>query len=541
MTTNLNRQSILISNVNIPPRMRKDLGDIDSLAESIRQHSLIQPIVLSPDHILVAGERRLRAHQHLGLQRIDFVYVQEMQQDEREELEFEENYWRKAMTWQEECLGILGIYQKKKMRGALEGWSWGNREAAHMFNMALGTVNYVIAVAQRLKRELSLPVEQRKYHNYSSPAEAYRLGILGEEEARLAAELALRAKAAIIDSPQAFVVKGVSRYVPELPPLDQRVICVVCNGTKNNCEHCRDTGISWSPTSDHASQIFMQPLEEGTEIVSKVTKEELLSLQVIPLNIVEEMLSEEKRTIYLSKSVIQVDCITFMNDPSNAGRFDHIITDPPYGIDMGMLDQTRGAMIDLDKVKAEHDVLENEQLLCNFFAAAFKCTKEKAFVLTCCDIMQWQLMYDAATSAGFAVQRWPFIWKKVNQGVGNSMAMYNTTKDFEIVMLCRKPTTTFINKLSSSFIEAGNTEVTRLTGHPFAKPFELTRLLCNAVSMEGQTILEPFAGRGSMAIEMLKMKRNVVALEKQTEHFNALLENVKTQYYLKLNPQFIFK
>jgi ParB-like chromosome segregation protein Spo0J len=60
-----NTQLVSIGAIRIPPRHRKDVGDLRPLAESIRAHGLLHPIVLTPDFELVAGERRLRAVQHV--------------------------------------------------------------------------------------------------------------------------------------------------------------------------------------------------------------------------------------------------------------------------------------------------------------------------------------------------------------------------------------------------------------------------------------------------------------------------------------------
>jgi ParB family chromosome partitioning protein len=51
----------LISEIKIGTRHRKDMGDLDGLAESMRLCGLIQPVAIRPDNVLVAGERRIRA------------------------------------------------------------------------------------------------------------------------------------------------------------------------------------------------------------------------------------------------------------------------------------------------------------------------------------------------------------------------------------------------------------------------------------------------------------------------------------------------
>ena len=55
-----------IAGIRIGQRHRKDLGDLDSLARSIAEIGLLHPVVVRPDGLLVAGERRLRAAQLLG-------------------------------------------------------------------------------------------------------------------------------------------------------------------------------------------------------------------------------------------------------------------------------------------------------------------------------------------------------------------------------------------------------------------------------------------------------------------------------------------
>jgi DNA modification methylase/ParB-like chromosome segregation protein Spo0J len=54
-------KDIKIKNIKIGERHRKDMGDLTSLAESIRQEGLLQPIGVTDRMEIVFGERRLRA------------------------------------------------------------------------------------------------------------------------------------------------------------------------------------------------------------------------------------------------------------------------------------------------------------------------------------------------------------------------------------------------------------------------------------------------------------------------------------------------
>lgn len=91
-----------IDSIIVDERQRKDLGDISSLADSIRRLGLIHPILLDRENRLVAGNRRLLACKSLGWTAISFQYYDEADPLQRELVETEENTKRKDMTWQEQ-------------------------------------------------------------------------------------------------------------------------------------------------------------------------------------------------------------------------------------------------------------------------------------------------------------------------------------------------------------------------------------------------------------------------------------------------------
>ena len=55
-----------IEDIAVGTRHRRDMGDIDALAASIRDVGLLHPIVVQPDGMLIAGARRLEACKALG-------------------------------------------------------------------------------------------------------------------------------------------------------------------------------------------------------------------------------------------------------------------------------------------------------------------------------------------------------------------------------------------------------------------------------------------------------------------------------------------
>ena len=82
--------------IRVGERARSDLGDVGSLAESIEQHGLLHPIVITETGELIAGVRRLEAFRLLGRTEIPTRVVD----IERQALgEQAENIDRKESAW----------------------------------------------------------------------------------------------------------------------------------------------------------------------------------------------------------------------------------------------------------------------------------------------------------------------------------------------------------------------------------------------------------------------------------------------------------
>lgn len=90
-----------ISEIKVKHRVRKDLGDIDSLKDSLRRYGLLNPITLDSKYRLIAGERRLEAAKALGWTNINAVIINNLTPLSKLELELEENNQRKEFTDEE--------------------------------------------------------------------------------------------------------------------------------------------------------------------------------------------------------------------------------------------------------------------------------------------------------------------------------------------------------------------------------------------------------------------------------------------------------
>lgn len=90
---------INIEDIKITDRIRKDFGNIQELADDIKQNGLINPPVVTPDNYeLIAGERRVRAMKLLGYQQIEVRPMSIRDAEHTLNLEISENETRKDFS-----------------------------------------------------------------------------------------------------------------------------------------------------------------------------------------------------------------------------------------------------------------------------------------------------------------------------------------------------------------------------------------------------------------------------------------------------------
>jgi ParB family chromosome partitioning protein len=468
---------IEITKIHTKDRQRRDLGDLSRLKESISRVGLINPIVVDDDFRLVAGERRLESCRALGMADVEVVLKGHLTEEQLQEIEYDENVHRLDLTWQERCLAIAKLHQLRSVNAVLHDSSWGQRETSEVCGCSVGNVNWSLRVASFLNTDKAHP-----FWKMDQMVEAIRWMQVKLKEAG-EAELAQR------HSEEA---KQLSKAPIEPPPTDKEA----------------------------ARQKFLSnPHNEPEDFETYFAEREALA---------------KVETIHLTPRLHRGDCIPFLYE--REGMFDAIVTDPPYGIDMDMLEQNNLGVLNVDKVRATHDVKENTELLARFFPAAFAALRQNGFLVLWCDTMLWSHLYTHAEAAGFKVQRWPLVWVKAHKCM-NTQAQFNFTKATEFAMVCRKGLSTLAKPAHTNFIVAAHDEFKEKMSHPFVKPFAVWRFILEHVSIEGHTICDPFAGEGSGFLSALRMNRNALACEIDPIHYNAMLEQVK-KYYLAINPTY---
>ena len=135
-----------VAAIKVGKRQRSNMEEGESLAESIVEKGLLQPIVITRKGILVAGGRRLHAVVKLGWEKIPVHYIEDMSPAERKLLELEENIKRQNLPWKDECNAVLEYHQLRLKKTP----KWTAAGTAIAIGISPEWVSKRIAVAEAL-------------------------------------------------------------------------------------------------------------------------------------------------------------------------------------------------------------------------------------------------------------------------------------------------------------------------------------------------------------------------------------------------------
>lgn len=463
---------ISLSDIDASDRLRELTPDVmkyieESLAPSIAEHGLIQPVVLDSEKRLVAGGCRYTAFKLLQYEKIPYVTRSKLSASDAVLLELEENLRRKQMRWQEITLGIYSAHKKKKTEASRVQAKWGVRQTGALLGQSHAAVADALVVAERL--------------------------IAGDTEV-LEAPTFEKAWQVLLNRKQEEAMKALAKK-------------------------------SGQPIIFSTAARASGPVTEESEPTSAVLSGQLpgQNKQVVKPEI-SGAAQEQVAIIDLKDIVVHTDCHSWFAAQAPE-TIDHIFTDIPYGIDMDNIDDLEG----LEVTKDEHDVEENISQMKPFLEGAWKVLREHAY---CCFYYapeHHNYLQDLAKEIGFGVQPWPNLWIK-SHGIKNKHPHRTFGKSFDPIMVLWKGQPNLRKAHNRCEYTADGMMEKRMQKHPFAKPFEVNKWMLEAIAFPGQTILDPYAGCGSIARCGISLGMRVISLEKKARHIPHLQETYVTTY-----------
>lgn len=460
--------------IQMDDRSRKDFGNIEELAMSIRKNGLIHPPTVTmnenykddlpgtaKEFILVGGERRMRAMKMLEVQHFPVNIRELLPHHEVLELELMENFHRKQMHWQEQCVLISKTHKEKVRVNALDSKSWGVRETGFLLAVSAAHISHATLLAPLL---LAGDAELLAAGNMFA---AYEILLRRKENA--AADMAV---ATLNERARRDVVAG--------------------GGIRG--------------TTDDTDEIFGEVLDPVIKTYGgDVEINEFLGIDN----------SAGKLNYNLTEMFAIGDCLEYMKTMSDE-CVDHVVTDPPYGIDLKQMAE----MKNIDSVMDTHEVHQNIEMFEPFLREAFRITKPNGYVVFWYDLDHHEKLQALGHAIGFKVQRWPVIWHKLHP-CKNASPRINFTKNFEVAMVFRKSINAALTEPQTSCIFTADGQGDRkLYDNPFSKPLAAWKFILSAISYRGQTIFDAYAGQMSCARACINMGLVPRGCEIDPDHYN---------------------
>jgi site-specific DNA-methyltransferase (adenine-specific) len=472
---------IAITDVKVGIRIRKEYGDLESLASSINRHGQLQPIVITDENILIAGERRLEALKLLGAKEVDCVFRAELDETQRLELELEENIRRKDFTWPEEVSALFDLYELKQAKygarspngqvvdGTTQGF--GVKDAAAELDRAVGSISMDLALAKAIREFPKLAEEKTK----SAAFRRYK----HIRELQLRQELAKRGAASA----------------------DNEI----------------DKLVAGTP---------MSPAEIAERLASDSVGEErpaaidtLADRQASP-TMVKKAGFKGYGLIYNGNSQY-----ILRNMPS--ASVDCVITDPPYGLNLhGSEDEKtsgkrlvefHGGLYDDDP----HKVLE---MLDDVTRELARILKPDGHLYLFFHHNWYSEIYDMLGKhfGHKSVEATPIIWIKNTSGMGNPYDRW--IYGYEPAMFVNRGRK-LVKSQDFNYIKADTVPPTQKI-HPVEKPLSLLRHIVGASCTEKEVVLDPFCGSGSTLVAAVQMGVRFMGIELDEKYYRRTAERV---------------
>lgn len=127
-------------------RQRRELGITEEFKNSIAARGVLNPIIVTRDFVLVAGERRLTASRELNLPDIPCRFIDTLDPIELQIVELEENAKRLDLTWQETTDAIGRLHKLYVANNP----GWSQADTARELSLSPGAVSQHLRVAEAL-------------------------------------------------------------------------------------------------------------------------------------------------------------------------------------------------------------------------------------------------------------------------------------------------------------------------------------------------------------------------------------------------------
>lgn len=242
------------------------------------------------------------------------------------------------------------------------------------------------------------------------------------------------------------------------------------------------------------------------------------------------------KTVRISDRLFNMDCTKLMKEVLAPSSIDTIITDIPYGIDLDLMEDIHG----IDQMRSTHEVEQNVEQMKPFLEGAFRVLKDDTFLFFFYAQQHQEKLATWGREVGFSVLDWNILWLKPHS-CKNNAPHQNPTKSYEPVMVMKKGSPRLAKPMTLCHMTVDGMPDKRLQSNPFAKPLEFVdKMLLEPVFFPGMTVLDPFAGGGSIIRAAILKGCKFIACEIDTQRFPELQNRVMDTYKSVLGSELTF-
>lgn len=203
---------------------------------------------------------------------------------------------------------------------------------------------------------------------------------------------------------------------------------------------------------------------------------------------------------------------------------DLVITDPPFGIsyksNRQRVDRKKSVKGYGSVVVRDHyfnHIQEDDKLPLKWLIDAYRVLKDNCAIYIFTHWKKWHELFPAVESAGFSVKNM-IVMNKSNHGMGN---LRHWAGKHELLLFATK------GKHELSFPKGRKNDIwnvpVKFSGskrfHPNEKPIDWLVPIIENSSKEKDVILDPFMGSGTTGVASIRMSRQFIGIEKDTEYF----------------------
>lgn len=192
------------------------------------------------------------------------------------------------------------------------------------------------------------------------------------------------------------------------------------------------------------------------------------------------------------------------------GSVDLVISNPPYGVDIESVFIGERTIYE----DAAKDIVP---MLYEVAKEVYRALKSDRWFVFFYPTARLEEGKDILRTAGFTYQQVPCVWYKPNKFLSSLSNPYQSfSSQYETFFWARKGQPRF-NKLRLGNVFVYDTPDRDDRIHPLQMPVELWKEIIDVGSVEGESVVEPFAGSGSGGVACIETSRNYVGLELSPE------------------------